>query len=320
MHKKKLGNLINEYHKSKGFFRAFAHASHLGGSVSTGIEQLIQIYNKLSDLADNQEIPSTITEELKRVIVNYFVDSAKKNQNPYDPSILTNSIFIKLARELENPQYTIVPPTTILEQDFKEEKMDAIVFRGDDRDPKEIFENGFNLKPSRAALKPVKGLFEAGSAISFSSNILASPAFPINEKKDIYIYIVNIDQGFDLYKHGLLAMKESDITNKNFLKMWPKEFATRNPITSENIAGCLKIHREPGPFGIFMDGQFEIKELIINEYADPTVIKKVCDMYSIQNFNELPHKLSGDHMLPINGEHGEGLEEYFKEFFRKKLG
>lgn len=125
-------------------------------------------------------------------------------------------------------------------------------FRGDGREPKEIFSKGFKKRNWWKSAIKEQSPFVSSNAISLSSEITAAASFPLDHPivKESYIYIVRDEKGkfFNLYGKSLQDQymhgeynKDRDIVTD---LAWANEYVSTDNISSAQIIGAVKIQRK----------------------------------------------------------------------------
>lgn len=155
------------------------------------------------------------------------------------------------------------PKENLKRRSIQQNHIERICFRGDTRCPELIFKTGFvsfaksmGFRTMRAD-EIIKEPFESSmNVVAVSAEFLCAAFFPIKIKnpdkknndahdyiypKETWVYIVNVNRGFNVAAHGFTALCETELAENRFL-MFPQEIATDH-ITPPNIIGAVKIKR-----------------------------------------------------------------------------
>src|SRR5262245_19615070 len=96
-----------------------------------------------------------------------------------------------------------IPKETLSKSDIQWVSINRSCFRGDDRDPKDIFVSGF--MPYANGEEVIRSPFEsnADNVIAFSSRFKSALLFPLNkDKTKTWVYVFKARRGFDVHQHG----------------------------------------------------------------------------------------------------------------------
>lgn len=141
-----------------------------------------------------------------------------------------------------------------------------ILFRGDSRNPLEVFESG--MKPYKIAsdndnVLPIANVSQK-NVIALTPYLNTAATFPLNNNKSTWIYMTRIDKGIPIAHHSLKLYKKNTVNTA----FYAAEVITHS-IDPENIICAIRITRPPTTekyADIFqIDGSFTIDEIVMNE-------------------------------------------------------
>lgn len=252
MKKSDILELIQEYHKQKGFYRNFFTkipvVNYFGTSFAIDELQAFLDHHLLH--ADNEYILDI--EDLS-ALNNLLTKHLNKNQD-----ILSSDLFKTLKEKIKidlNNLFALNSQekqpfglSAIDEKDYKEEEINGIFFRGDDRPPQVVFVEGaqplikadifqFVTKETRVIPSGSKNL------VATSRSLSKAAFFPCNDKEKSFIYIVVIRKGFNIHAHTFKHLTD-DLIKKGLLTYLFSHEVACSGIPPADILGALEIRRK----------------------------------------------------------------------------
>jgi len=196
----------------------------------------------------------------------------------------SNDLNAKEVNSLNHIQMLYSPGAQLIEQN-----VNRVLFRGDDRAPNEIFENGFS-RQDKSKLRSIEqeiNLPEFAAGYKFipcTTRPEVAARFPLPHidviNNDLryenisYIYIVFVGKAYTTgtagYLRNVISRKAYRMGDEFDLFVDTNELSVASDIPSEKIVGAIKIKRyfdnKTGSADTkFVEGNFEIKDFIRNE-------------------------------------------------------
>ncbi|MFZ9596714.1 MAG: hypothetical protein ACO3A2_11655 [Bdellovibrionia bacterium] len=132
---------------------------------------------------------------------------------------------------------------------------DSIFFRGDNRDPEVIFQEGFLIHQKKQTHAKDQPFFSGSATVSMSKKSFAAAGFPLQRAGEVsdvsYLYLIDGDEirardlGYeDFFESSLSSSVQDPIDFPMILaSSWPEEVITRKPIPPSAVMGSLKLKR-----------------------------------------------------------------------------
>ncbi|MDI9818827.1 MULTISPECIES: hypothetical protein [unclassified Legionella] len=301
MNIKDIKEIIDNYHKRKGKVRklaGFFTKNSSGFDASKGIIQLTAIYNYLQKNIKDGDLTSDHKEILKKCILlrlermrNSFRDMNTKDK-------LTDECYILLAKKLGMNIDLLLTPVRVDTKSYTEKPLEKLCFRGDSRKPDVIFSEG--LKPRSNGKNRVTSPFvsDEKNVICASDNFKSAAFFPFKKIKNTYIYLVYMENGFDVFDHGVKTLTKQEIIGAVRLG-WVKEIITDKTILPQNILAAVEIERVQG--NSFLNNAyywrtFKARKIHFNADANSKLVGMPSFKATIDELNKI---ISSDEEIPI---------------------